>query len=111
LTWQWPRSRTCALVVGLASAELAHASVAAAQPRDFVTLGGSMAINICCLEGAGLGFGPAVNYTHQLDGGLPRDFERGVGGVGWLHYYPSLDMSRLGVGGQASYAFGGAEAA
>ena len=92
----------------VASTAFLGSSKAYASGEDFVTPGISFTIQLCCGPGGGtFGVGPAVNYAHWLES---ADGPVTVGAFGWLHYYPALDATRLGLGPQASYYFGGLEA-
>ncbi len=81
----------------------------ASEPDDFVTFGMSMSVKLCCSPGGAVGFGPAINYAHWLRGNAIGNYSPTIGAFGWLHYYPAPGSTRLGLGPQASYLFGGIE--
>jgi hypothetical protein len=76
---------------------------------DFATIGGSLAVELCCREGRGVGFGPAINYAHYLKSTSIGNYSPAIGGYAWAHYYPAHESARVGVGGQASYLVIGSE--
>jgi hypothetical protein len=86
------------------------ARTSAANDVQFETVGASMAVKVCCSPGGAVGFGPAFNYSRYFTRWEIGRFDPAVGGYAWLHYYPSLEAARFGVGAQASYLFGGVEA-
>jgi hypothetical protein len=98
-----------AISAALTLAALLLAPDALAFDGSFTTLGMSMAVKLCCGDGGAVGFGPALNYAQYLSGVRGPNFPPAVGAFAWMHYYPSLDSTRIGLGPQASYLFGGIE--
>lgn len=92
----------------VASTAFLSSSAAHASEKNYVTPGFSFTIQLCCGPGGGtFGVGPALNYSHWLKS---ADGPVTVGAFGWVHYYSALRATRVGLGPQASYYFGGLEA-
>ncbi len=85
------------------SARRASAQSLGTAGNDYLTVGGSLSIKLCCGPGGAVGLGPGVSYAHWASN------QTTVGGYAWLQYYPGLEATRFSLGPQASYLFGGAE--